>query len=202
MKRNGLFVAALLAWLPIAVEIASAACPLPVKVEALDAAGRILDTGSGFVALDGRAVITAAHVVADAHSVRIETPDGIRRLARTADRDVRRDVAVLRLRGRGLSVEGNPQFRSAQRGDAVDTIGHIPTLGFVMFSNRVRATNIPSQMGPVIETEAPWVAGISGAPLVTPDCSVVGLASFGTNEPVPHYYAIPSVVITELLHED
>src|SRR5204862_1924379 len=70
-----------------------------VTIQALDARGQLMASGTGFFVTEGY-VITAAHVLEDAAGCRIEMSDGQQQRCSVAAADTAKDVAMLIVSGR------------------------------------------------------------------------------------------------------
>ncbi len=89
---------------------------------------------SGVLVIDDR-VVTAAHVVVGASTVRVESPDGTTRNAQVEALDTESDVAVLRVAGAPVDAV---RFTSFERGEVVRMVGGA-TSGTVELVTRRRA---------------------------------------------------------------
>src|SRR6059036_496426 len=70
-----------------------------VTIQALDASGQLMASGTGFFVTEGY-VVTAAHVLEDAAGCRIEMSDGQQQRCSVAAADTAKDVAMLTVSGR------------------------------------------------------------------------------------------------------
>src|SRR5205814_4675359 len=73
-----------------------------VTIQALDANGQLMASGTGFFVTEGY-VVTAAHVLEGAAGCRIELSDGQQQRCSAAAADTNKDVAM-------LTVSGRPPF--------------------------------------------------------------------------------------------
>ncbi len=89
---------------------------------------------SGVLVIDDR-VVTAAHVVVGAETVRVESPDGTTRTAQVEALDTESDVAVLRVAGAPVDAV---RFTSFEPGEVVRMVGGA-TSGTVELVARRRA---------------------------------------------------------------
>jgi len=151
------------------------------------------DLGSGMV-IDGRGdILTAAHVVAGAHSISIAFQDGVTRGAKVLGVDDSSDVAVLLVSPAGLTLHpvSLGSDRSLAVGDPVGVIGD--PLGF----DRSLSTGVVSALDRTIEapdgftiahaiqTDAALNPGNSGGPVLNTHGEVIGISdqiATGTNE--------------------
>ena len=69
-----------------------------VTIQALDASGQLMASGTGFFVTEGY-VVTAAHVLEDAAGCRIEMSDGQQQRCAVAAADTVKDVAMLTVSG-------------------------------------------------------------------------------------------------------
>lgn len=149
--------------------------------------------GSGFV-LNGRGdLLTAAHVVDGARSIRVAFANGTVRSATVVGKDEASDVAVLHVNPAGLTLHPLPLGSSAALsvGDPLGVLGD--PLGFDRsFSTGVvsavdRTIEAPNgfEIAGSIQTDAAMNPGNSGGPLLNADGQVVGIAdqiATGTNQ--------------------
>jgi S1-C subfamily serine protease len=150
-----------------------------VRVEG-QACDQIQD-GTGF-ATGGDLVVTNAHVVAGERRTSVYLPDGEARAARVVRFDPRRDLAVLRVPGLGLSPL---QLGNADAGAIGAVYGHPgggplrPTAARIAEKIDARGTDIyrttPTRRS-VFVLAAQLAPGDSGAPLVDQAGEVVGVA--------------------------
>ena len=135
--------------------------------------------GSGVVILDGRTILTAAHIVDRALSVRIRTYDGEILDARIKGRDRATDLSVLTI-GRQL-----PAIRIEEKdpalGEKVCAIGNAFGLGLSVTCGVVsgvhRAGMGFNRVEDFIQTDAAVNPGASGGALVNAEGNLVGLLS-------------------------
>ena len=154
-----------------------------VKVEA-QACDRILD-GTGFV-VDGRRVLTNAHVVAGATSVSVVDADGNRRTAEVVAFDAGADAALLRVDltiGRPLALtDGSASVTNPVE---VDVMGH-PGGGPLRIAHGSVRRRVVAKGRDIFDRETAvrdvlvmtvgLAPGDSGSPVVGPDGMVVGMA--------------------------
>lgn len=144
--------------------------------------------GSGFVYRDNY-IVTNAHVVSDARSVRVRFSRGQWRSATVVGTDPSSDLAV-------VQVQNPPQYAKALPlveneppiGTRVAAIGSPYSLEGSISSGIISAVNrsIPAPNGytipDAIQTDAPVNPGNSGGPLLNLDGEVVGVISSGGGE--------------------
>ncbi len=134
---------------------------------------------SGVVWSDGRHIVTAYHVIANARSVRIRTSSGEIMNAAMAGHDPATDLAVLR-----IDTDLPPAKLSARKlrlGEPVCALGNAFGLGLSVTCGVVSAVNRAGVgFNPVedfVQTDAAVNPGASGGALATTDGTVVGLLS-------------------------
>jgi serine protease Do len=135
--------------------------------------------GSGFIIDADGTVVTNAHVVAGAQSVRVALSDGTELPAKVIGRDTRTDLAVLKVKADhklpwlelGHSAEVRP-------GEWVVAVGNPFGLGGTVTAGIVSARGRDIGAGPYddfLQIDAPINRGNSGGPLFTQDGRVVGV---------------------------
>ena len=156
-----------------------------VLVEARTASGAV-QSGSGFVIDRAGRVVTNAHVVAGAESVRVRVgPDDAIVAARVSGADEDTDVAVVVPERRVSSLRPLPlaDSRSVRVGDQVAAIGNPLGIGRTFTTGVVSAVDrdlhAPSgeRIAGAIQTDAALNPGNSGGPLLDARGRVIGIAS-------------------------
>jgi putative serine protease PepD len=141
-------------------------------------------TGSGFVVDGNGRIVTAAHVVDGATSIKITFSDGTTRTATLAGRDDATDVAVLKVDGAGLTLHPLTLGSSAalRVGDAVAAIGspfgYEESLSSGVVSGLDRTIDAPNgfTVAHAIQTDAALNPGNSGGPILDSSGRVIGVA--------------------------
>jgi len=142
-----------------------------------------ISTGTGIVITDNGDILTNAHVVEDAVTVRIRfVSETEPREAEVLATDPGNDLALLRISATGLASATFAPAHSVRIGDPVVAIGYALDLdgGPTVTSGIVSAINrtIPSGEGALdnlIQTDAAISSGNSGGPLVNLKGEVVGI---------------------------
>ena len=149
--------------------------------------------GSGFV-LDGRGdIVTAAHVVDGASSIRVAFQNGAAREATILGTDDASDVALVHVDPAGLTLDPLTlgSSRALAVGDALavigDPLGFERTLSTGVVSGLDRTIQAPNgfEIAHAIQTDAAMNPGASGGPLFASDGRVIGIAdqiATGTNQ--------------------
>jgi S1-C subfamily serine protease len=171
-----------------------------------------LSGGTGvFISQDGL-VLTAAHVINGAESVKVLTADGLM-AAEVVKVDSANDVAVLRCKGKFAPVPVT-NSKAARMGQAVFTIG-FPQVELQGFNPKFTKGEISSQTGfqddpRHWQISVPVQPGNSGGPLFDVDGAVVGLVVPGLDIeaaartghlPQNVNYALKSAYLRPLLEE-
>jgi putative serine protease PepD len=160
--------------------------------------------GTGIV-LSGSEVVTNAHVVANASSITVQTPDGQKHSATVEGSDATNDVAVLKVDGVTTMTPAQwAKSSTVQVGDSVIAVGNAegyggsPTVseGIVSALGRSISDQTSSLTG-LLQTDAAINPGNSGGPLVDTAGRVIGITTAverGTSsEPAQGIgFAIPS----------
>ena len=149
--------------------------------------------GSGFV-LDGRGdIVTAAHVVDGASSIRVAFQNGAAREATILGTDDASDVALVQVNPAGLTLDplALGSSRALAVGDALavigDPLGFERSLSTGVVSGLDRTIQAPNgfEIAHAIQTDAAMNPGASGGPLFASDGRVIGIAdqvATGTNQ--------------------
>ena len=165
--------------------------------------------GSGFITDASGTVVTNNHVVKDAKSVTVTLDDGTELVAKVVGRDVRTDLAVLKIQG------ADRKFPFIQLGDSaavrpgewVVAMGNPFGLGGTVTAGIVSAKGRDIGSGPYdqfIQIDAPINQGNSGGPLFTQDGRVVGVNSAilsPSGGSVGIGFAIPANVVKSVVAE-
>lgn len=137
--------------------------------------------GSGFAISPDGLIVTNNHVVEDAQTVRIKTPDGIVSFGRVVGRDADTDIAVVRAETSFNAWAALGDSKRLKRGHIGIAIGNplgfewTVTAGVISALGRsVRAAN-GRLIDDVIQTDAALNPGNSGGPLVSSKGEVVGV---------------------------
>ncbi len=145
-----------------------------VTIQALDASGQLMASGTGFFVTEGY-VVTAAHVLEDAAGCRIEMSDGQQQRCSVAAADTAKDVAMLTVSGRPPVTLRWGASESMKDGDDVTVIsnplGQLPgtvSRGIISASRVVNGTKL-------LQISAPISHGSSGAPVLNARGQVVGI---------------------------
>lgn len=138
--------------------------------------------GSGVIFRRDGQILTNAHVVQGAHTVRVILADGRQFEAGVMGADREHDVAELRIGARNLPVAELSE-RPLKVGQLVVAVGNPYGLGWTVTSGVVSALNreLPNPHGgkltDLIQTDASINPGSSGGPLVDSQGRVVGITT-------------------------
>jgi putative serine protease PepD len=142
--------------------------------------------GSGVIITSSGEVVTNAHVISGATSIKVTTNDGKTYNASVVGSDTSADLALLQLDGAsGLTAATLGESSSVAVGDDVVAIGNAlaleggPTVtkGIVSALNRSIQTSEGGTLSGLIQTDAAISSGNSGGPLVNAQGEVVGINS-------------------------
>lgn len=160
-----------------------------VIVQSYDGKARLsnlVGTGTGFCIAENGYILTNAHVVEDANTYQVVTYDGKTVDASLVGKDVRTDIAVLKIKDISLKVLETGDSSAVQTGDFVFAIGH-PTgdeLSFTATFGMVGAVNrsviIDGVRNSFIQIDAAINPGNSGGPLFDMNGRVIGVNSAKT----------------------
>jgi S1-C subfamily serine protease len=156
--------------------------PSVVTVNALDR-GQVFGTGTGVIITDDGEIVTNAHVVADAETVRVRLDGETEpRDAEVLAIDEPNDLALLRIGATGLTPAVIAAPDDVTVGEPVVAIGFAlaldggasVTTGVVSALERTLVTE-QGALGGLIQTDAAISSGNSGGPLVNADAEVIGI---------------------------
>jgi putative serine protease PepD len=164
-------------------------------------------TGSGFV-IDGQGhIVTAAHVIDGATSIKVTFSDGVTRTATLAGKDDATDVAVLKVDPSGLTLHPLSLGSSASLGvgDALVAIGspfgYEESVSTGIVSGLDRTIQAPNgyTVAHAIQTDAAMNPGNSGGPILDSTGRVVGIAdqiaTGGSDQSSGVGFAVPSDLV-------
>jgi len=145
-----------------------------VTIQALDASGRLMASGTGFFVTEGY-VLTARHVLEDAAGCRIEMSDGQQMRCSVAASDSVKDVAMLTVPGTPPVTLRWGSSEAMKDGDEVTVIsnplGELPgtvSRGIISASRVVHGTKL-------LQISAAISHGSSGAPVLNSRGQVIGI---------------------------
>jgi S1-C subfamily serine protease len=160
--------------------------PAVVKIELQVSKGRAghqaAGQGSGVIFRRDGQILTNAHVVQGARTVRVILSDGRQFEAGVVGADRTHDIAALRIGARNLPVAELSQH-PLRVGQLVVAVGNPYGLGWTVTSGVVSALNreLPNPRGgkltELIQTDAPINPGSSGGPLVDSQGRVIGITT-------------------------
>jgi putative serine protease PepD len=141
-------------------------------------------TGSGFVVDGSGHIVTAAHVVQGASSIKVAFANGTTRTATVTGRDEATDVAVLKVNPAGLTLHPLKLGSSSalKSGDAVAAIGspfgYQESISTGIVSGVDRTIDAPNgfTVAHAIQTDAALNPGNSGGPILDASGQVIGIA--------------------------
>lgn len=171
-------------------------------------------TGSGFVVDSEGHIVTAAHVVDDATSIKITFSDGTTRTATLTGKDDATDVAVLKVDPSGLALHPLTLGSSASLdvGDAVAAVGspfgYEESISTGIVSGVDRTIEAPNgyTVAHAVQTDAALNPGNSGGPILDSSGRVIGIAdqiaTSGSSEQSSGVgFAVPIDLIADELDE-
>ncbi|NJO67342.1 MAG: trypsin-like serine protease, partial [Leptolyngbyaceae cyanobacterium RM1_405_57] len=143
---------------------------------------RQIGQGSGFIIDSSGVIVTNAHVVDRADSVRVTLKDGRTFSGEVRGSDEVTDLAVVKIEGDNLPVSPLGDSDQVQVGDWAIAVGNplgldnTVTLGIVSTLNRSSAlVGIPDKRLEFIQTDAAINPGNSGGPLLNARGEVIGI---------------------------
>jgi S1-C subfamily serine protease len=179
----------------------------------IDNAG--VGSGSGVIYDPGGDIVTNAHVVAGAQSLRVTLSSGKTYTARVVGADTADDLAIIRIHASGLPAAhfaSTGTYRVAQTVLAIGSpLGLQQTVTAGLISALDRTVQEPSSayLPNAIQTSAPINPGNSGGALVTLDGTVVGIPTLEATDPQNNNggaaqgigFAVPSTRVTFVAHQ-
>ncbi|MGH7334486.1 MAG: S1C family serine protease, partial [Candidatus Rokuibacteriota bacterium] len=160
-------------------------------------------SGSGFVIDPNGTIVTNAHVVEGANWIQVRLFDGRRFTATVLGRDVRVDVALLKIEGAGtLPVLTFGDANQLRVGEFVMALGHPfgleHSVSFGIVSRKGAPLTVAAPGFDFIQTDAAINPGNSGGPLVNMAGEVVGMnAMAARNGSIG--FAIPSNLVSVIV---
>jgi hypothetical protein len=173
--------------------IAKAANGAVVSIITLDANGKPLAQGTGFlVSTDGR-VVTNYHVIDGASSAIIKLPDGaFYNVDGVFAFDKARDLAVIKVHGQNFRVVTLGNSDRVQVGEEIVAIGSPLSLESTVSSGIVSGIrNIEEEGGEFLQITAPISPGSSGGPVFNMLGEVVGITTLYLKNGENLNFAIP-----------
>jgi putative serine protease PepD len=170
-------------------------------------------TGSGFVVDSQGHIVTAAHVIDGAKSIKVTFSDGVTRTATLAGKDDATDVAVLKVDPSGLTLHPLTLGSSAALGvgDALVAIGspfgYEESVSTGIVSGVDRTIQAPNgyTVAHAIQTDAALNPGNSGGPILDSSGHVVGIAdqiaTGGTDQGSGVGFAVPIDLVAGELNQ-
>lgn len=160
--------------------------------------------GSGFIIDEQGDVVTNAHVVDDANTVKVKLADDREFRAKVVGKDERLDVAVLKLENapKDLPVASLGQSEATRVGEYVVAIGNPFGLGNTVTMGIVSAKGRSIGAGPYddfIQTDASINPGNSGGPLFNLRGQVVGINTAINPQGKGIGFAIPIDAVKDVL---
>lgn len=196
---------------------------LPTGAEALTAAVRPLvvkvlttrsdnsSAGSGVIVGPNGLVVTNAHVVDDATSIRVELAGGQQIEAKLTQRSTTTDLAALEFTPPHQLAVARLSRSSPAQGAMVVLVGHPfafegePTLTWGLISASHRSVDFGSGDINVLQTSYPAAGGASGSPVFDLDGNLVGIHVGGMKQEADEWrgdfisYAVPAEEVNALL---
>src|SRR5919197_3107211 len=174
-----------------------------------------IGSGSGVIYDPRGDIVTNAHVVANAHALRVTLSNGKTYAARIVGTDTADDLAVIRINTSGLPAARFAASGTYQVAQTVLAIGsplgfqQTVTSGLISALNRTVQEPNGAYLPNALQTSAPINPGNSGGALVTLDGTVVGIPTLEASDPQNNGggaaqgigFAVPSSRVTYIAHQ-
>jgi S1-C subfamily serine protease len=203
---------------PVLAKIEPSVVDIDTTISQPSGSGQVVTgegAGTGIVISATGEIVTNAHVIADATSIKVTLADGTTHTATVVKSNSTQDLAVIQISGvSGLTAATFADSTSASVGDTVIAVGNAlgydgaPTVteGIISAINRSLqgSQGSESSLTGLLQTDAALNPGNSGGPLVNTAGAVVGIddaiATGTTTEPAQNVgFAIPSSAVTAFL---
>jgi S1-C subfamily serine protease len=170
-------------------------------------------SGSGVIYDPSGDIVTNAHVVDGARTLRVTLSNGKTYTARIVGTDTADDLAVIRINASGLPAARFASSGTYQVAQTVLAIGsplgyqQTVTAGLISALNRTVQEPSGAYLPNAIQTSAPINPGNSGGALVTLDGTVVGIPTLEASDPRSGStaqgigFAVPSSRVTYIAHQ-
>src|SRR5205823_2120555 len=170
-------------------------------------------SGSGVIYDPSGDIVTNAHVVASAQTLRVTLASGKTYTARIVGTDAADDLAVIHINASGLPAARFASSGTYQVAQTVLAIGsplglqQTVTSGLISALDRTVAESRGAYLPNAIQTSAPINPGNSGGALVTLDGTVVGIPTLEASDPQSGStaqgigFAVPSSRVTFVVHQ-
>jgi serine protease Do len=169
---------------------------------------RVSSLGSGFVIDPAGIIVTNNHVIADADEIFANFTDGSKLKAEIVGRDLKTDIAVLRVKPeKPLKALEFGDSENLRVGEWVMAIGNPFGLGGSLTVGVVSARNRDIRAGPYdnfIQTDAAINRGNSGGPLIDMNGRVIGLNTAiisPTGVSVGIGFSIPASIVVRVVQQ-
>jgi len=170
-------------------------------------------SGSGVIYDSSGDIVTNAHVVDNAQTLRVTLSNGKTYTARIVGTDTADDLAVIRINASGLPAARFAASGSYHVAQTVLAIGsplgfqQTVTSGLISALNRTVQEPSGAYLPNALQTSAPINPGNSGGALVTLDGTVVGIPTLEASDPQSGStaqgigFAVPSSRVTYIAHQ-
>jgi hypothetical protein len=185
--------------------LAASMSPAVVFIGNIDESGQVVSIGSGFVVDSNGMIVTNYHVIHGARALQIKMKDGeIYDRVDVVDFDVRRDLAVLKIRAfKSLPSVKMGDSGRLEVGEDVVAIGNPKGLEHTVSAGMISAFR-QAEGYRLLQISVPISPGSSGGPLFNMNGEVVGITSSGVvaegaqnlNFAVPIDYVRPLLTTT------
>ena len=175
---------------PTGLDVATVAEEVRPSITRVDVLGRddgTTGSGSGVIFRSDGHILTNAHVVENARSIRVVLADGRSRAAEVVGTDPLTDIAVLRIDRRGAEefppvvLGDTTELRVGEPAIAIGSPlrlqgGPTVTVGVISATGRVLDAQ-GSRLFDLVQTDAPIMPGSSGGALLDADGHVIGITT-------------------------
>lgn len=183
-------------------EIANEQGPTAVYIATYSKIGLEVGLGSGFVVSKDGKIITNFHVIDNAYSASIKLKNGeVYDNVSVIDYDERRDIALIKVEGLGLSAANLGDSTKTVVGDKVVVIGNPAGLENTVSDGIISASRDMDGYK-LLQITAPISPGSSGGPVFNSNGDVIGIATSTIIDAQNLNFAVPIDYVKPLLEKN
>ncbi|MBI4699210.1 MAG: serine protease [Nitrospirae bacterium] len=162
-----------------------------VVVITLDANGKPISQGSGFIVRSDGAVVTNYHVVSNAKDIKVKAGKKILDVEGLIHAGKENDLVILKAKGERLPVVRIGDIKNANIGEKVYVISSPEGLENTISDGLLSGIREIDEEKKILQITAPVSPGSSGGPVFNKDGEVIGIATFIIKEAQNLNFAMP-----------